>query len=505
MINSIYINNKTSDNISYICDNSNKCLKYNMFRSAIIEKWKNLVFEHIENINYDPNDIISIKYYYVVTNNMIGDMFKFKQYMNGTSDINNINYDEVRLSPKCDKLSVYDSEIYNTLSPIKKKIFEDIVNYKNNNNICDINFIKGVVIARQYSNLKEAEIDIEDEIKEYGDFNSNQDYTYNSNVSKKDNIVITCSKYDGYTSGKSIYFESKNYSEISFINPPSLNFTDVKNIEHIPKTNKLLCGIINTNDKGIKYYEKWFLCSNQFYLLWSIIFKNDLCYYIPLKKLNTYKLHNNNQTPYWKRPLFYVNKYEKSATEETNIYETIGKICFNCDYVNEIIIKSKNRINANKKCIMSDYINCYVPPPYEEVLYYSVLLYNIKYLNTDPQSNIESSNNYNSINSIYDTINENSDKNSNYHGLLSPDKYINHKYMKPSYNDSNIQCSQKPNNCNNNNTNKHTQGDINQSNNHNFTVSLTNNNLENKDKYSDVELKNLSKYQSKYLTSFSSV
>ncbi|HSA76098.1 MAG TPA: hypothetical protein VLE02_01015 [Nitrosarchaeum sp.] len=102
-----------------------------------------------------------------------------------------------------------------------------------------------------------------------------------------------------------IVFHSKNFCTFNVLDgsltltptnsgfyvPPRINDVVVKKggVSRIIKTGDLLCGTVDRNANGELEYSKWFICSEQFYRLWSLVCDDN---YIPVrteKQANKYK------------------------------------------------------------------------------------------------------------------------------------------------------------------------------------------------------------------------
>jgi len=94
-------------------------------------------------------------------------------------------------------------------------------------------------------------------------------------------------KYHGFTNkralrkddnwnDKSIYFNPKGYFELDALNKGTWEWFRPHNdqVYQIPYQGDLICGIVKNGDKG-PYFEKWFLCSEQFMKLVTLLLHPD--------------------------------------------------------------------------------------------------------------------------------------------------------------------------------------------------------------------------------------
>lgn len=71
-------------------------------------------------------------------------------------------------------------------------------------------------------------------------------------------------------SEKPIFFEKKNFGDLNpillQIEPESTNKREVA-----PRDGDLICGIVKPDSQGKLHYSKWFICSEQFYRMWTLL------------------------------------------------------------------------------------------------------------------------------------------------------------------------------------------------------------------------------------------
>jgi hypothetical protein len=93
-------------------------------------------------------------------------------------------------------------------------------------------------------------------------------YGFTSKVHVRDSDMVA---------GQPIFFDLRNYSELDFEIERSGWFSTDPTLNEcysFPKPNDLICGIIENKGRG-PIYKKWFRCSNQFLLLYTMIFNPD--------------------------------------------------------------------------------------------------------------------------------------------------------------------------------------------------------------------------------------
>ena len=71
---------------------------------------------------------------------------------------------------------------------------------------------------------------------------------------------------------KEIFFSKKCYTELDWSDRPTGDFlTNERGYNsQAPEPDSLICGIVENGEKGL-FYRKWFLCSREFALLWSMV------------------------------------------------------------------------------------------------------------------------------------------------------------------------------------------------------------------------------------------
>ena len=71
---------------------------------------------------------------------------------------------------------------------------------------------------------------------------------------------------------KEIFFSKKCYCELDFSDNPTGDFIlDERGFNHVPPaTDALICGIVENGEKGL-FFRKWFVCSNEFLTLWTMV------------------------------------------------------------------------------------------------------------------------------------------------------------------------------------------------------------------------------------------
>jgi hypothetical protein len=189
------------------------------------------------------------------------------------------------------------------------------------------------------------------------------------------NIIIQYNDYYGFTTdkyirandkynGKEIFFSKKCYGELNLTgNMITAKFPFPKGLNIPPRTKQYICGLVGDGEKGL-FYRKWFVCSPEFLVLWTMIcephhysLKTQSFSNKPLpdlmKELDT--SHYNVIDKYdisveEKQKLFQVYNVEKTAIYFSDMYKKIAKaICTsrNMDrekYKDHILIPYEDRI-----------------------------------------------------------------------------------------------------------------------------------------------------------------
>ena len=342
----------------------------NKFRDNIKKKWNNLIFRKVENVISKEHDIEDVIYYYVVPPSIIqkiSKVFREKKLE--------------KIIPE-DFLSYFDdATLY------EWKILKDIETYalilsktlkKSELSRFDFFNLGGNVLTRHYTNTREAYRDVEQEEDDY-------EYKTGLKINRRNNIQILYKNYVGNTKKDkltkhdtydgSILFSSKRFAEIDLSKNPTLDFNEVSNIQRAPRRGQLLCGLVDYKNNEL-VYDKWFICSYQFYLLWLMIFEPDneqipKTWQDKMKELNTYKIWNMYNLSLNERlKKFQYRVYETAAMEYGDRYQIIAKFCFDQKYIDEWKLKINERIEHNNKCR----IDCIkFNPSFEENLYLNVI------------------------------------------------------------------------------------------------------------------------------------
>ena len=98
-----------------------------------------------------------------------------------------------------------------------------------------------------------------------------------------DNIVVHYKEYYGFTTDQSlvkqdlhydkeIFFSKKCYCKLDWTENPTGDFVFGDKEDHTlpPLPDSLICGIVETGEKGL-FFRKWFVCSRQFWILWAMV------------------------------------------------------------------------------------------------------------------------------------------------------------------------------------------------------------------------------------------
>jgi len=141
--------------------------------------------------------------------------------------------------------------------------------------------------------------------------------------------------------GKEIFFSKKCHSELKLDTEATgrFNKNDIENTWP-PRKDQLICGIPEQGEKGL-FFRKWFVCSRQFLLLWTMIFyPNDVSlmdsythkpktFNKLLSELDTRPLQPNyEQSVSDIQERYKIFNVETHALERTDIYQNIAKLAF---------------------------------------------------------------------------------------------------------------------------------------------------------------------------------
>jgi hypothetical protein len=111
----------------------------------------------------------------------------------------------------------------------------------------------------------------------------------NVSTERHRNIITHYKNYYGFTTDQSliksdpyfdkeIFFSKKCYSELDWSEHPTGDFYIGEKEEHTipPIADSLICGLVEIGEKGL-FFRKWFVCSKQFFILWTMVCdsKND--------------------------------------------------------------------------------------------------------------------------------------------------------------------------------------------------------------------------------------
>lgn len=97
------------------------------------------------------------------------------------------------------------------------------------------------------------------------------------------NIVVHYADYFGFTTDhslhkndvyhdKEIFFSKKCYAELDWSDRPTGDFVTGEHENHTlpPLADSMICGLVEMGEKGF-FYRKWFVCSRQFWTLWTMV------------------------------------------------------------------------------------------------------------------------------------------------------------------------------------------------------------------------------------------
>jgi len=115
-------------------------------------------------------------------------------------------------------------------------------------------------------------------------FSSYEDALRNVEPNYHRNILLHYDEYFGFTGDrvirnndpyydKEIFFSKKCYSELDWSdkNPTGDFLLNERAFNHVPpKAGSLICGLVENGEKGL-FFRKWFVCSREFLLLWTMI------------------------------------------------------------------------------------------------------------------------------------------------------------------------------------------------------------------------------------------
>lgn len=198
-------------------------------------------------------------------------------------------------------------------------------------------------------------------INKYDDFND----AFN-NIPKylHRNIRIKYKNYYGFTfsndirnndiySGYEIFFSKKCHCEIDF--NISLNFSKiVESSSWPPHKNQLICGIVEKGEKGL-FFRKWFPCSKQFLLLWTlIVFPNHPCFFIDNKLKSNDKIYSELDTDSLFSQMqngFKIFNVESTLSNPNNIYKKLAKMILDNSNIENI---KKSKLNKSNNIINND-------------------------------------------------------------------------------------------------------------------------------------------------------
>ena len=161
--------------------------------------------------------------------------------------------------------------------------------------------------------------------------------------------------------GQTIRFHSNDYCEIDMDDKMTFWFGGKDKRQEAPRYGMLVCGVVKNSKSGC-YYDKWFVCSESFYKLWTII-QYEAKEVYPQKNSQSQilrKLHTNNSL-WWLRcnPQSSVqqklDRFHRIRTEATskkyhNLYQSIAlmTVYFSDESVNEV---------NSFKSIPNDFVN----------------------------------------------------------------------------------------------------------------------------------------------------
>jgi hypothetical protein len=141
--------------------------------------------------------------------------------------------------------------------------------------------------------------------------------------------------------GREIFFSKKCHSELKldFDATGRFNKADIENTWP-PRKDQLICGIPEQGEKGL-FFRKWFVCSRQFLLLWTMLFYPnhpsliDRYTHKPktfgklISELDTRPLQPNYDQPVSDiQERYKIFNVENCALERTDVYQNIARLAF---------------------------------------------------------------------------------------------------------------------------------------------------------------------------------
>ena len=275
-------------------------------------------------------------------NGFVGINIKLRNKLNNASNNSGNVGNKVFIELK-NILQVFSSKIVPVISPrIALKnlwsdfIFREVKITKNTGiKYADYHYIgkKGFEKNKRYKSLESAlahhdNFEHRNIVPYYEDF-----YGFTTIKALKNNDV----HYD-----REIFFSKVCYSELDWGKTPTADFSFNERglLEIPPPPDTIICGIVENGEKGL-FYRKWFLCSKQFMLLWSMVCEptdpsvltkdgkiKDLD--VLLKELDTSCYSINYKTEIEERKKNYqVYHIEKHALYFSNIYTQVAELLFN--------------------------------------------------------------------------------------------------------------------------------------------------------------------------------
>lgn len=315
--------------------------KTQKIRAEIEKKWKNLVFRRVNKVLKYENDIVwqGVKYYYIIRPEVL---VEIKNALN-SQNILTINELKVYMEEYIRADGTYAAEYDDILDKMEDAKFT---------NPWQVMDFYGTIMDRRYNTLKDALAEVP--------------------VHFHHNLEIEYDKFYGFTGtdslnndpyvGQQIKFDSNKFAEISFDpNRHFLDFDPTTNHLFAPRhanprkkgSGQLLCGLVEKDHRGYKF-EKWFICSLQFYKLWLMLFdpKNpQLAETLQeqIKDLSTLKIWNLYSMSMTQRLEKYDRRiFETPAMEYGDRYQILANFCFDPNYILQWENKIADRFNYNK-------------------------------------------------------------------------------------------------------------------------------------------------------------
>ncbi len=275
-------------------------------------------------------------------------------------------------------LQIYPSKLIKHITPriAMKHLWKDLVFREIKATKCDYRNLKYV----QYNYVNKSGFT---RIKR---FRTLEEALARVNPTHHKNITVHHQEYYGFTYDKAlrnndkyfdreIFFSKKCYSELDFSdkNPTGDFLLNERSFNDIPpKSGSLVCGLVENGEKGL-FFRKWFVCSREFLLLWTMVcdpkdssLNEELGNKVKSIDTLTSNLDTSLYTPDMLIPVperqakYVFQNLERTALFYSNRYKSICNVLF--------------KKNSNKKIDPYDYKD--FSSPFEKNFYKNIMWVN---------------------------------------------------------------------------------------------------------------------------------